>query len=227
MDPHVLDDLGPLYHSYRLFGVENQQLETFRINQIVKEPILLGYISLAIGKTRERYSDAPSFVELFCGDGYFTMLAAYLGANPAVAIDNNRDGWSDHVSEVARRLNLPAVRFDQRDVRTMTETNAYDIVANIGGLYHVENPVEVLRMSYELARRYLIVQSVVSMANNDPDYYECPAPGQKHGNRYSTQSFINMVQREGYHILDAELNHLAGNGRVEDQGSVYMLIQKA
>jgi hypothetical protein len=225
MDPHVLDDLGPLYHSYRLFGVANKQLEQFRINQICKEAILLGYISLAIGKTREQYFDAPSFCELFCADGYYTMLANFIGASPAVGIDNNRDGWSDRMLDIAQRLNL-RVQFEQRDVQTITEHNAYDIVANIGGLYHVENPVEVLRKSYNLARRYLIVQTVVTGANNDPDYFVSPAPGLAFGCRYSPQSFVNMVQAEGYRILDAEFNHLAGNPDVEDQGSVYMLIQK-
>lgn len=226
MDPHVLDDLGALYHSYRFFGVENVQLEQFGINQLCKESILLGYIALAIGKTRERYFEKPSFVELFCGDGYYAMLAGFLGASPAVAIDNNRDGWSNVVPEIALRLKLPDVRFEQRDVQSIVEHNAYDIVANLGGLYHVENPVEVLRKSYDLARRYLIVQTVVTGMNNDPDYYECPAPGQTFGNRYSPQSFLKMVKAEGYRILDAEFNGLAGNPRAQDQGSVYMLIQK-
>lgn len=226
MDPHTLDGLGPLYHSYRLFGVENEQLEQFRVNQLCKEPILLGYIALAIGKAREQHFLSPSFAELFCGDGYYTMLARWLGANPTVGYDNNRDGWSDRMPEIARRLGLDAVRFERRDIQTMDERDVYDIVANIGGLYHVENPIEVLRKSYNLARRYLIVQTVVTGESNDPNYFVSPAPGWEHGCRYSPQSFVNMVQREGYRILDAEFNHLAGNPRVEDQGSVYMLIQK-
>jgi Methyltransferase domain len=226
MDALALDDLGPLYHSYRIFGVQNQQLENFRVNQICKEPILLGYISLAIGKSRQSCFDAPSFAELFCADGYFTMLANFLGASPAVGIDNNRDGWSDNMLEVARRLGLGGVRFENRDVADISESNAYDIVANIGGLYHVSDPVAVLRKSYDLARRYLIVQTVVSMANNDPDYFVAPAPGWQHGSRYSPQSFANMVQAQGYRILDAQFNRLEGNTRIEDLGSVYMLIEK-
>lgn len=128
--------------------------------------------------------------------------------------------------EVARRLGLQGVRFEQRDVNTIDQHDAYDIVANIGGLYHVSNPIEILRKSYGLARRYLIVQTVVSVANNDGDYFVSPAPGWQHGSRYSPQSFVNMVQAQGYHILDAQFNHLEGNTRVEDRGSVYMLIQK-
>jgi hypothetical protein len=226
MDPHVLDDLGPLYHSYRMFGVQNQQLENFRVNQMCKEPILLGYIALAIGKSRQSLADAPSFAELFCADGYFTMLANFLGASPAVGIDNNRDGWSNNMLEVARRLNLQGVRFEHRDVAMLSEYGAYDVVANIGGLYHVTNPVEVLRKSYNLARKFLIVQTVVSMQNNDGDYFVSPAPGWQHGSRYSPQSFVNMVQSQGWRIIDAQFNQLEGNTRIEDRGSVYMLIQK-
>jgi hypothetical protein len=46
-----LDDLGPLYHSYRLFGVKNQQIPgIFQPNQACKEPIILSYIVLALAK---------------------------------------------------------------------------------------------------------------------------------------------------------------------------------
>jgi hypothetical protein len=225
-DPSLLDDLGPLYHSYRLFGVENQQIENFRVNQRCKESIILGYILAALGKARHRCDDAPSFAELFCADGYFTMCAAYFGANPAVGFDNNRDGWSPNGPEIARRLGLNNVSFQWGDVNELTGANMYDVVANIGGLYHVSDPVSVLRKSYDLARRYLVVQTVVTMTNNDPNYFVQPAPGWQHGNRYSAQSFANMVVAQGYRIIDVTFNQLEGNERAEDRGSVYMLIEK-
>jgi hypothetical protein len=64
------------------------------------------------------------------------------------------------------------------------------------------------------------------MANNDPEYFISPAPGLQHGCRFSAQSFANMVQNQGYRILDAQFNVLEGNSRIEDRGSVYMLIEK-
>ncbi|MBV8639517.1 MAG: methyltransferase domain-containing protein [Candidatus Eremiobacteraeota bacterium] len=223
---NILDDLGPLYHSYKLFGAENAQIENFRVNQVCKESILLGYIMLAIGKCRRHFADRPSFAELFCADGYFTMAANYFGAEPAVGIDNNRDSWSNHAPEIARRLGLGGVRFELRDVNSISESNEYDIVANIGGLYHVSNPVEVLRKSYDLARKYLIIQTVVSLANNDENYFAAPAPGWQHGCRFNPQSFVNMVIAQGYRIIDAQFNQLEGNERLEDRGSVYMLVEK-
>lgn len=225
-DPHLLDDLGPLYHSYRLFGVENQQIENFRVNQRCKESLILGYILVAMGKVRATCDYQPSFAELFCADGYFTMCAAYFGANPAVGIDNNRDGWSPNGPEIARRLGLNNVSFQWGDVNEIDGENLYDVVANIGGLYHVSNPVDVLRKSYALARRFLVVQSVVTTTTNDANYFVSPAPGLQHGCRYSAQSFANMVVAQGYRIIDAQFNQLEGNQRPEDRGSVYMLIEK-
>ena len=44
---------GPLYHSYRLLGAENEQLPgIYPPNQRCKEPILIAYIQWAIAKCR-------------------------------------------------------------------------------------------------------------------------------------------------------------------------------
>lgn len=226
MTSTVLDDLGPLYHSYRLFGVRNEQLDQFTLNQQCKEPIILGYMLIAMAKVRRKLGVPVSFAELFCADGYFTMAANFFGMAPAVGIDNNRDGWSANATEVARRLGLDAARFEYRDVAGINEVGAYDIVANIGGLYHVSNPPEILKKSYDLARRYLIVQTVVSMATDSEDYFESPAPGWKHGCRYSAQSFMKVIRSLGWRIVDGHFNELEGNTRIEDRGSVYFLVEK-
>lgn len=221
----ALRGLGALYHSYRLFGIENQQRPEFVVNQRVKEPIILGYIALALGKSRGSVDDKVSFAELFCADGYYAMLAAWLGAAPAVGIDNDRDGWSKSVSAIARRLGL-SVEFQRRDATDLNERDAYDVVANIGGLYHVRDPVDVLRRSWAMARRYLIVQSVVSLANESAAYFEAPAPGWTHGCRFSAEFLFAAVSAEGYRVVDSFRNVLEGNDRPEDRGSVYMLIEK-
>jgi hypothetical protein len=41
----VLDDLPPVYHSYALFGVGNEQLPgMYALNQKSKQPIILGRV---------------------------------------------------------------------------------------------------------------------------------------------------------------------------------------
>ncbi len=224
---YPLKDLEPLYHSYRLFGVSNKQLSRiYELNQACKEPIIMAYIQYALAKSDVGASRATTFVELFCGDGYYAMLARYLGAAHAWGIDNDRDGHFKKAAKIADRLKIDNCTFCKMNVDALLTLSPVDIVANVGGLYHVDNPEEILDKSYALARRFLIVQSVVSLGNDAEGYFECPAPGWTWGNRYSRRSFDRMMKRKGWNIVDAHFNELEGNPRPEDRGSLYYLVKK-
>jgi hypothetical protein len=222
----VLDDLGPLYHSFDLFGVKNAQLPVYGPNQRAKAPIICAYIQYAIAKCRTRIADPVTFAELFCADGYYAMVARLLGATHSLGIDNGREPHFELAPRVLSRLGLDHVEFRRMEVDNIDRLPQVDVVANIGGLYHVHNPREILQKSYAMARRYLIVQSVVSLANDDEDYFETPAPGWTWGCRFSRASFLKMVTDLGYSVVDTHFNELEGNGRPEDRGSVYMLVRK-
>lgn len=221
-----MDDLGPLYHSYALFGVRNQQLSIHESNQRAKSPIIQAYIQYAIAKSRSRISDEVTFAELFCADGYYAMVARLFGAARSCGIDNNRDGYFTQAEAVASRLGLDAIRFLCMDVNEIVRLEPVNVVANVGGLYHVPNPQEILQKSYHLATNYLIVQSAVSMANDDEDYFVTPNPGGNSGCRFNRRSFLKMVRSHKYNVIDEHFNELEGNFRVEDRGSQYLLIKK-
>jgi hypothetical protein len=224
--PVDLSDLGPLYHDYSFFGATGEQLPGhFGPNQRAKAPMLTAYIALALADVLED-TEEPSFAELFCADAYYAMVAGRLGATHVRGIDNNRDEHSETATEIARRLGIAGFELVEADVADMASFPPADVVANVGGLYHVADPEEVLRASYELATRYLIVQTVVSLANEDPDYFEAPAPGWDWGSRYNAVSFDTMVRDQGWNLLAWHRNELTGNDRREDRGSVYYLIAK-
>jgi hypothetical protein len=221
------NDMGPLYHDYSLFGVRNQQLPgIFGPNQKCKAPIISAYIQLAIAKSRRKSGDLVSFTELFCADAYYAMLALKFGADKAYGVDNNRDNYSVKSTEIAKRLKYSHYKFVQADVSEIDKLESTDVVANVGGLYHVSNPQEILALSYGLANKYLIVQSVVSLATSDPNYFVTPAPDWSWGSRYSRQSFDKMIRQSGWSIISHHFNELEGNERKEDRGSVYYLVEK-
>lgn len=225
--PKTLDDFGPLYHEYSFFGHHNEQKPgIFAPNQRAKAPIITAYIAYAIAKSRRASTDAVTFTELFCADGYYAMVADRLGCSASVGIDNDRDGESAHVAEIASVLGCHNTRFEKRDIHGGTTFEPTDVVANVGGLYHVSDPAEVLAMSYAMATQFLIVQNVVSLATDDPDYCEMPAPGWTWGNRFSRQSFDALVRRTCPGIVDEHFNELEGNERPDDRGSAYYLIRK-
>ena len=224
-----LDHFGELYHDFSFFGAKNKQLPgCFQVNQSCKAPIIIAYIAFAIAKSKKNIDSSVKFIELFCADGYYAMAASRLGATESYGIDNDRDGYFEKADQIAKNLDIKNVKFIKSDVNKLDEIdiNNVDIVANIGGLYHVENPEEMLIKSYNLAKNFLIIQSVVSMANDNPEYFETPAPGWSWGCRYNRVSFHTMIQRLGFKIVDYHFNELTGNERMADRGSVYYLIEK-
>ena len=224
--PVDLRHLGPLYHSYRLLGGVNEQLPgIYAPNQAAKEPILVAYIQHAIAKCRATIATPVSFAELFCADGYYAMVAKHLGATRSIGIDNDRDGHFGNARTVAAALGLD-VEFLKMEVDAIDTLEPVDIVANLGGLYHVANPLEVLRKSHALARRFLILQTVVSLATRDDRYFASPAPGWTWGCRFSRESFDRAIRETGWQVVDHHFNELEGNDRPEDRGSSYYLIRK-
>ena len=220
-------DIGPLYHEYSFFGFANEQKPgIFELNQKTKSPIITAYIAYAIAKSRERATDHVTFAELFCADGYYAMVADRLGCSSSVGIDNNRDSESSHANEIAAVVGCRNFAFIEADISGSSEFEPVDVVANVGGLYHVSDPAETLAMSFRMARKFLVVQTVVSLATDDPDYFEQPAPGWTWGNRYSRESFDLLVRGIGGRVVDTHFNELEGNDRPEDRGSVYYLVQK-
>ena len=222
-----LNDFGELYHNYRLFGVSSRQLPgMFEPNQRCKEPIISGYIQLAIDQCRQSQRDAVTFTELFCADGYYAMLARHMGADESYGIDNDRDGYFANAADIAARLGLSNVHFIREDVNHIDRLTPTDIVANVGGLYHVPNPLEILTKSHAMAQRFLIVQTVYSLATESPEYFEAPAPGLKHGCRFSIEWLERAIAGLGYDVVDRHRNELEGNARLDDRGSAYYLIRK-
>ena len=223
----MLDSLGPVYHNYRFFGVDNKPCNrVFELNQLAKEPIIRAYVALALAKAGALEPQQPSFLEMFCADGYYTMLAAKLGAGKAVGVDSNQDGHLDLAPAIAAALKVPNTHFLKMDVHHGADLGTFDVVANIGGLYHVADPEDVLDLSYRMARHFLVVQTVVSLANRNPDYFETPAPGWTWGCRYSYESFHKSIMARNWTILDHHFNRLPGNPRAEDKGSSYYLVAK-
>lgn len=221
-----LHDLGPLYHNYSFFGFESTPLHNHAINQKSKQPIILAYIAYAIAKSKKTPTDSVSFTELFCADGFYAMVASRLGCDFSIGIDSNQDESLKNSKEITKRLGIHNIKFIESEITPHSKFTQTNIVANIGGLYHVSQPAGVLKMSYEMAKKYLIVQSVVSLATNEDDYFESPAPGWAWGNRFSKQSFDRMIRKNFTKIIDCHFNELEGNKRLEDKGSIYYLIEK-
>lgn len=218
----------PTYHDFSWLGLPTRQIDgIYAPNQAAKAPVITAYILLALARLKCRGVAPISFAELFCADGFYAMFAARFGAARAVGFDNDRDGHLAAARRISEVLDLHQVSFEHTDIEAIDPARRFSVVANVGGLYHVSDPEAVLRQSYAMAEHFLIVQNVVSMCNDDVDYFERPAPGLSWGNRFSRRSFDALIERTGWRVLERDFNLLTANPREEDRGSVYYLIEKA
>lgn len=224
---NVLASLGPLYHEYSFFGVNNEQLPgLYALNQKAKAPIITAYIAYAIAKSKQSALDQVSFTELFCADGYYAMVASRLGCEKSTGIDSNKDKHTRQATAIADLLGIDSIEFIEQEITPDSDFERADIIANVGGLYHVSEPEKILRLSYKKANKYLIVQTVVSLTTDNENYFVAPALGWSWGSRYSKQSFDKLVRSICPKVIDYHFNELEGNDPLSDRGSVYYLIEK-
>ncbi|HYW63029.1 MAG TPA: hypothetical protein VE865_07530 [Bradyrhizobium sp.] len=215
------------YHDFSVLSLRLPQLPgIYAANQRAKEPLITGYLLYAMGKLKAHAVTPLTVGELFCADAYYSFLARRFGADRCDGFDNDRDGYLAQAHFAATLLGETNVGIHNTDVFDMPADYRASIVLNAGGLYHVADPLRVLEQSFAMARDYLIVQSVVSLANEEETYFETPAPGWSWGCRFSFAFLRRAIEQRGYAIVDCDRNVLAGNDRPEDRGSAYFLISR-
>ncbi len=210
-------NLDGWYHDFEALGLKTGALHP---NQRCKQQNIFTFIDQAVSICQKQVKEVCG-IELFCANGYYSNYAVKKEAIKMYGIDN------DYFYIAKARLitkilgNSDKIKFDCRDVFEFTET--YDFCICAGGLYHISNPQELLRLLAARVRYALVIQTVYSLANESKNYFESPAPGWTWGCRFSYRYFIKMVNDAGWSIISEAVNQLEGNKRLEDRGSVYLL----
>lgn len=217
----LLDD--PWYHDFSILGLPTPQRPgIFGPNQMAKQEPLFRFIDRAIALARAR-GPTVTGVELFCADAFYSNYAIARGADFMLGIDS--DSPSLEKARLATTLlnHRSRLAFRQCDVFDLDSDHQFGICA--GGLYHLTDPPMLLAKLASHVSVALVVQTVYSLANTSPDYFESPAPGWSWGCRFSYTYLLRMIAASGWSVLSAYRNQLLGNDRLEDRGSAYLLCE--
>lgn len=215
------------YHDFTALGLSlPQRGGIYPANQAAKAPVITRYLTKAIDILKAEGPALITVAELFCADAYYSFLAARMGADRCDAFDNDRDGHMAEARHAKDLLEAEMVTLHQIDVFDIPRAFSASIVLNTGGLYHVTDPLRVLDLSCAIAQRFLIIQTVVSLARTGDIYFETPAPGWRHGCRFSAAYLERAIHERGLRVIEKDQNILTGNDRPEDRGSVYFLISR-
>jgi 2-polyprenyl-3-methyl-5-hydroxy-6-metoxy-1,4-benzoquinol methylase len=215
----------PWYHDFSALGVPTRQAEgIFGPNQRAKQASLFDYIDKAIALA----GPAPTGLELFCADGYYSHYALQRGARHMTGLDLGDEQSAGHPIQLRQAAAMTALlghegRADFRRENVFDVSGVYDFAICAGGLYHVSEPEVLLRKLVANVRAVMVVQTVYSLAEQAADYFETPAPGQTWGCRFSYGYLVAMLAEAGWTVLESAINELGGNTRPQDRGSAYAL----
>jgi len=191
------------------------------LNQRVKEKHLMRLLTGALSELEPR----PVCLELFCADGYYSCRLATLAPGAEItAVDLDPD-HIQRAETIARYLRLPNLRFQRSDVGEFLAqaSDSYDLVLCAGGLYHSSDPRGLLEQIGRKAAGYVVLQSVVTLKTEDPDYFVQPAPGWQHGSRFTHAWLVHQIEGLGWRVLDHARDQLPGNRRLHDRGASFFL----
>jgi SAM-dependent methyltransferase len=118
---------------------------------LVCEPILALLGSDAVDTT---------VLDIGCNCGFFSLDLADRGVGHVRGIDLRRHSIRQ-ANFLAELCGVPNVEFAARDVDSLDSADQCDVVLNLGVLYHVVNPLQFVRQTYELCRRFAVIDTVV------------------------------------------------------------------
>jgi hypothetical protein len=147
---HDFEDVGiqtnfPAEKKWIFFGQTIDNIRHLVKQQPRKESVIKPYIKRALrgcsGKT------VPSILDIFCSDGYYCLWAKNCcKTSEILGVDINR--YDVHRAQVmAKILGFENTKFVNHDVINYVDNcnRQFDIVINAGGLYHLTDPVKLLK----------------------------------------------------------------------------------
>jgi hypothetical protein len=135
---------GTWYHDFSVLGIKTVQVPGFwKPNQLAKEKPLFTFIERAILLCREEKMSTKG-MELFCADGFYGNYAANVGADQMLGVALDDKHLAKAVLMTKLLGNSKKVTFDKCDVFDLT--GKYDFGICAGGLYHISNPFDLLKL---------------------------------------------------------------------------------
>jgi 2-polyprenyl-3-methyl-5-hydroxy-6-metoxy-1,4-benzoquinol methylase len=132
------------------------------IERAVTESRILYRRDLIVGTLVELLGDdliETTFLDIGCNSGFFSLELAALGAERVDGIDLRPENIAQ-ARYLAGHYGLDNATFEVADVDAMGRGDRWDVVLNLGVLYHVVQPLQLLRQTYEQCRRFAIVDTV-------------------------------------------------------------------
>jgi SAM-dependent methyltransferase len=161
-----LTTLAPWYVPFALGGGVNTMEYTDDFGSAIfadDNAMRMQFRSELIGGTIERLFGAEladlSVLDIGCNSGWFSFDVAERGARSVDGVD-----LRSHNIEQARFLagyfGFGNTTFDVADATEFDDSRQWDVVLNLGVLYHVTDPLRFMQRTYELCTRFAVLDTI-------------------------------------------------------------------
>ncbi|MEG3889937.1 methyltransferase domain-containing protein [Microcoleus sp. Z1_A1] len=146
---------------------------------------------------------SASVLDIACNEGYFAFEALKHGCKFALGLDVRKENIEKALF-IQRALQYQNCEFREADIFEFETRDTYELVFLLGIIYHVENPIGLLRKSADLTSKFLIVETQLCQSQQKAISFGWGVPGK-------------YLEGEEYFVVydeQQETNPLASTGNV-------------
>jgi 2-polyprenyl-3-methyl-5-hydroxy-6-metoxy-1,4-benzoquinol methylase len=157
----TVESLAPWSVTYRLahglntMNLDEMHAKVVQAQVLYRRELITGTVAQLLGDEL----GSTNVLDVGCNAGFFSLDIAGRGARYVDGIDLRAENIAQ-ARFVAEHYGFENVDFHVSDVDAFSAGTQWDVVLNLGVLYHVTNPIELLQRTYELCRRFAVIDSV-------------------------------------------------------------------
>lgn len=227
------------YHNFSAMGFETKVFRRgeYGLSQEDKEPTIFGFLKRAQTFIQSEasdgwHADGVSLVDLFCADAYYSIYALQKGVcTSAVGVDLESGSAEGLIrNSVLEQAHFMADLCQLGDRLTLVNGDVmayegeFDICLCLGGLYHIADPLGLLRRITGQTRSVLIIQAVIPAGISEEEaFFVTPAPNWSWGCRFNKKFLTDALIEMGWVIEDSAVVPLRANEDKWDRLSLSLL----
>jgi 2-polyprenyl-3-methyl-5-hydroxy-6-metoxy-1,4-benzoquinol methylase len=153
-----VDALGPWHVPFRLeHDLVTMQGFGWRVSRdriLFRRELIIGTAAEVLGADL----GSATVLDIGCNTGFFSLDIATRGAKHVDGIDLRATNIAQ-AQFLADYYGIENVTFATSDADDLGDERRWDVVLNLGVLYHVTNPLQFLRQTYDLCRQFAVIDT--------------------------------------------------------------------
>ena len=161
--PHTWGYYLPLSRNYSTLGAKSdlqggralsRRRSEYRLNFIYRG------LEAVLGQAPGAGLGARSLVDIACNWGGFSIEAGLRGAGEVMGFDIRPENVAK-AKRVAAHFHADEIDFRVQDLFAYPVDRTYDIVLNLGLMYHISMPFEMMKKTYEMTGEIAVIDTIV------------------------------------------------------------------